>query len=54
MGELVKVPRVSDLQPSQAKKVSAGSVEIALFNAGGTFWAISNVCRHRGGPLGEG
>jgi nitrite reductase/ring-hydroxylating ferredoxin subunit len=54
MAERVKVARASDLQPGQGKTVSAGNLEIALFNVGGTFWAISNVCCHRGGPLSEG
>ena len=27
---------------------------IALFNVGGTFYAIDNTCTHEGGPLGEG
>lgn len=29
-------------------------IEIALFNLAGTFYAISNVCMHRGGPLSKG
>ena len=29
-------------------------IEIALFNIGGTFYAISNVCIHQGGPLSKG
>jgi nitrite reductase/ring-hydroxylating ferredoxin subunit/multimeric flavodoxin WrbA len=29
-------------------------IEIALFNLGGRFYAISNVCIHQGGPLGDG
>ena len=28
--------------------------EIAIFQFGGKFYAIDNVCPHRGGPLGEG
>jgi len=27
---------------------------IALFNVGGTFYAIDDVCTHDGGPLAEG
>lgn len=27
---------------------------VALFNVGGSFHAVSNVCLHRGGPIGEG
>ena len=27
---------------------------IALFNIGGTYYAIDDTCTHRGGPLSEG
>src|SRR6266540_459026 len=27
---------------------------VALFNVDGRFYALSNVCLHRGGPVGEG
>jgi nitrite reductase/ring-hydroxylating ferredoxin subunit len=27
---------------------------VALFNVDGRFYAISNTCVHRGGPLGQG
>ena len=27
---------------------------VALFNVGGAFHALSNLCLHRGGPLGQG
>src|SRR5256885_1237075 len=27
---------------------------VALFNVEGRFYAVSNVCLHRGGPIGEG
>ena len=28
--------------------------QIALFNVDGQFYALDNICAHRGGPLGEG
>src|SRR5690242_2136518 len=31
-----------------------GKIEIAIFNIGGTFHAISNICIHKGGPLSDG
>jgi len=34
--------------------VSAEGRAIALFNVGGTFYAIANACTHVGGPLGKG
>lgn len=27
---------------------------VALFNVGGTFYALDGVCPHQGGPLGKG
>ena len=34
--------------------IEVGGKKIALFNVDGTFFAVDNTCKHRGGPLGEG
>ncbi len=34
--------------------MEAGGVVLALFNLGGTVYALNNTCTHAGGPLGEG
>ena len=49
-----QVATVADLPPQSGKTVSAGNQEIALFNLGGTFYAINDLCPHRGASLGEG
>ena len=54
MSSFVRVAAISDLQPGQCKVVVAEGQQIALFNVGGTFYALDNTCLHRGGPLGEG
>ena len=54
MGNMVRVAAVSDVLPGQGRVVKTDGIEIALFNVDGAFHAIGNVCRHRGGPLGEG
>jgi nitrite reductase/ring-hydroxylating ferredoxin subunit len=54
MSELIKVAEVTDLQPGEGKTVQAGERELALFNIGGKFHCLDNICPHRGGPLGEG
>jgi len=54
MGQLYKVGTVRDLAPGEGKVVEVGGHEVALFNVNGTFYALNNVCPHRGGPLGEG
>ena len=53
MGTTISVPQ-RDVAPGGSKVVSAGGKQIALFNVGGTFYAMENACAHRGGPLGEG
>ena len=50
----VRVASVTELKPGEGKTILSNGKEIALFNAGGNFFAIQNECPHRGGPLGEG
>ncbi len=50
----VTVARVADVAPGTATTVVVDRREIALFNAGGTFYALENTCPHQGGPLAEG
>lgn len=54
MARKIKVAQVSELAPGEGKIVQADGEQIALFNVGGRFYAIHNICLHRGGPLGEG
>lgn len=48
------VARVADVAPGTGKIVVVDRREIALFNVGGTFYALDNTCPHQGGPLAEG
>ncbi|MGA3228868.1 MAG: Rieske (2Fe-2S) protein [Candidatus Binatus sp.] len=54
MASFIKVATVTELPEGSGKLVEAGGKKIALFNAGGKFYAIDNTCKHRGGPLAEG
>ena len=54
MGSFVRVATTSEIKPGGAKKVESGGKQIALFNSNGTFYAIDELCTHRGGPLSEG
>ncbi len=54
MASFIKVAKVADLPEGSGKLVAAGGKQIALFNAGGKFFAVDNTCKHRGGPLAEG
>lgn len=50
----LRVARVSEVPPGTIKDVQLQGVEVALANVDGKFYAISNSCLHRGGPLGQG
>lgn len=54
MGELVAVARLAEIPPGSSKIVAFDGKSVAIFNVGGTLYAIVNACVHRGGPVGEG
>jgi len=55
MARFVKVGTKAELEDLEAGKlVEAGGQSIAIFNLGGSFYAIQNTCPHRQGPLAEG
>src|SRR3989442_4793695 len=51
---LVKVAEKSDLREGFSKVVNVEGRSIALFRVKSEYFALANVCLHRGGPLGEG
>jgi nitrite reductase/ring-hydroxylating ferredoxin subunit len=50
----VKVCAVSEIPEKCAKLVSLRGERVAIFKFDGKISALSNVCRHQNGPLGEG
>ncbi|MFH1978131.1 MAG: Rieske (2Fe-2S) protein [Candidatus Aenigmatarchaeota archaeon] len=54
MGEFVEVIKKADLEEGKGMVVEVGDKKVALFNVGGEFHAIDNLCPHKQGPLGEG
>jgi nitrite reductase (NADH) small subunit len=50
----VRVAAVADIPPGQIREVQVEGQSVALANVGGNFYALSNTCLHRGGPLGQG
>src|SRR3989441_5064360 len=50
----VKVAEKSDLREGFSKVVSVEGRSIALFRVKDEYFALANVCLHRGGPLGGG
>ena len=51
---LVRVAGAGDIPPGEGRVIEADGRSVALFNVDGRYYAIDNVCPHRGGPLGEG
>jgi nitrite reductase (NADH) small subunit len=50
----VRVANMTDIVQGTIREVQADGTTIALANVSGKFYAISNTCLHRGGPLGQG
>jgi nitrite reductase (NADH) small subunit len=53
-GARMRVAEVGEVPPDSARVVEVGGHTLALCNVGGAFYAVDNLCPHRGGPLGEG
>lgn len=54
MSEFIKVAAKSEIPVGTGKKVEVNGKEVAIFNCDGAFYAIDEICAHRGGPLSEG
>ena len=54
MANFVKVCKTADVKAGCGRSIEISGKPLALFNVGGGFYAINDVCGHRGGPLGEG
>ncbi len=52
--ELVYIAGIQEFEESRAKIFCIGSERIAVYLHQGKLYAIHNVCKHQGGPLGEG
>ncbi|MFN0128137.1 MAG: Rieske 2Fe-2S domain-containing protein [Verrucomicrobiales bacterium] len=50
----IAVGKAAELREGEGKVVVADGRRFALFLQGGRVFALSNVCRHQGGPIGEG
>ena len=50
----VNVGRVGDFTSGRGRMVVVNGRHVAVFRLGGEFFAIDNLCLHRGGPLCEG
>jgi 3-phenylpropionate/trans-cinnamate dioxygenase ferredoxin subunit len=54
MNKAVRVAGRSELLPGERKLIDVDGRAIALFNVGGSLYAIDDICTHDGGPLAEG
>lgn len=54
MAAFVRVARFSEVPAGAGRVVVVQGHPVALFNVDGRIHALSNVCLHRGGPVGEG
>lgn len=50
----LQVCTVGEIEENRAKIFTAGNERVAVFKYDGKLSAIHNVCKHQGGPLGEG
>jgi nitrite reductase (NADH) small subunit len=50
----VRVGEVASLAPDSVMEVLLGNQPYAICNVSGEIHALSGVCIHRGGPLGQG
>ncbi len=54
MADFTQVATRAEIPDGTAKVVELDGKTFAVFNCGGKFYATTNTCPHRGGPLGEG
>lgn len=54
MANFVKVCKTGDVKPGCGKSIDINGKAVGVFNVDGKFYALNDVCGHRGGPLGEG
>ena len=52
--QAVRVCTVSEITDNRAKIFTVGGERVAIFKYDGKLSAVNNVCKHQGGPLGEG
>ena len=50
----VDIGSTEELSRSPVRHVTAGNRELAVSFRDGRFGAVSNACKHVGGPLGDG
>jgi len=50
----VRAAKTADVPPGTIREFQLEGKSVALANVNGQFYAINNICLHRGGPLADG
>jgi len=53
-GSYVRACNLDEIKNNRARLICLGNERIAIFRYGNRLSAVSNVCKHQNGPLGEG
>lgn len=54
MADWIKIASVSEIAPGACKVADVDGTTVAVFNIGGEFFAIEDICTHDGGELASG
>jgi 3-phenylpropionate/trans-cinnamate dioxygenase ferredoxin subunit len=54
MAKFVKVAEAKDVPPGERVIAEIDGLFVAVFNVGGQYYCIEDVCTHDGGPVAEG
>lgn len=49
-----RIAKAADIPPGERKVLVVAGREMGIFNIDGTFYALRNICPHRGAPLCHG
>lgn len=50
----LKIGAIGDFPEGEGRIITAARKPVAVFNVGGTLYALNNICPHMGGPIGAG
>jgi 3-phenylpropionate/trans-cinnamate dioxygenase ferredoxin subunit len=54
LSHYITVAQTADIPPGEREVFDVEGYYIAVFNVGGTYYAIEDVCTHDDGPLADG
>ncbi len=52
--QYIEIGTVEDFPAGERFFLEIGSQEVVLFNTGGKYYAVGDICSHDNGPLGDG